>query len=419
MNKFSYHLRNALFHCIVALAFCTMAGCSDDNLVNSQDSKPTPNSQPGPRNFFGELPIDDNFAQVQQSVPLRLPFDHKSHPNFQLEWWYFTFVLEGEHRETGQVQQLGLQYTLFRFNTNSKAKKTSHWSNSQQFMAHASLHSKTQHFFEERFATGSVGNAYVSNAPFQAVIDDWSVKSENATPFPSILQFSINPPLPNKSRSTSAGNSSAKALGTLHLTATQPFIKQGVDGYSKKTSDERLRSYYYSQPFIDAKGEIIIENEVFKVTGKGWYDHEWTSHLVARDAMGWDWFSLHLDNGSKLMAFRMHTLSSDANAAKNSVEMFTTGSFITANGKKVALEANDISITPVEYETIVLSDAEGSIEKQVPTHWQMLVPKANIAVNIRPFKQGQWNASVFPYYEGRIEIEGSHKGSGFLELTGY
>ncbi len=148
MNKFSYHLRNALFHCIVALAFCTMAGCSDDNLVNSQDSKPTPNSQPGPRNFFGELPIDDNFAQVQQSVPLRLPFDHKSHPNFQLEWWYFTFVLEGEHRETGQVQQLGLQYTLFRFNTNSKAKKTSHWSNSQQFMAHASLHSKTQHFFE-------------------------------------------------------------------------------------------------------------------------------------------------------------------------------------------------------------------------------------------------------------------------------
>ncbi|MEQ3652637.1 MAG: lipocalin family protein, partial [Glaciecola sp.] len=30
-----------------------------------------------------------------------------------------------------------------------------------------------------------------------------------------------------------------------------------------------------------------------------------------------------------------------------------------------------------------------------------------------------WNPALFPYYEGAVNISGSHSGEGFLELTGY
>jgi predicted secreted hydrolase len=40
-------------------------------------------------------------------------------------------------------------------------------------------------------------------------------------------------------------------------------------------------------------------------------------------------------------------------------------------------------------------------------------------LNISPFKANQWNESAFPYYEGRVNVSGTHTGKGFLELTGY
>jgi predicted secreted hydrolase len=202
----------------------------------------------------------------------------------------------------------------------------------------------------------------------------------------------------------------------LNLNTSGPFIKQGDNGYSKKTQDERLRSYYYSQPFINAEGTLNIEGNSVKVTGKGWFDHEWTSHLANSEAMGWDWFSLHLDDGSKLMAFRMHAMNENMKNSKSKhSEIFTTASFIAGNGTKETIEQANISITPTAYETI----NEGESPRSVPTAWRIKIPIKDIDVSISPFKENQWNNSLFPYYEGRVEIKGSHSGIGFMELTGY
>jgi Predicted secreted hydrolase len=32
---------------------------------------------------------------------------------------------------------------------------------------------------------------------------------------------------------------------------------------------------------------------------------------------------------------------------------------------------------------------------------------------------GSWLATVFPYWEGPVRVQGSHQGVGYLELTGY
>ena len=280
----------------------------------------------------------------------------------------------------------------------------------------------------------------MNQQPFTTVIDDWVWKAaqakvqtgaESKAMFPSVLkvafgQSSTHHPVKINGKIPATAADSLSELNdtpgvsavkvSLNLDTYGPFIKQGDNGYSKKTQDERLRSYYYSQPFINAEGTLNIEGNSVKVAGKGWFDHEWTSHLANSEAMGWDWFSLHLDDGSKLMAFRMHTMNENMkNSTSKHSEIFTTASYIAENGTKETIDQANVSITPTAYETI----NEGESARSVPTAWRIQIPEKDIDLSIRPFKENQWNNSLFPYYEGRVEIKGSHSGSGFMELTGY
>ena len=434
---------------LVLIAICfTLSACTE----NPKDENETLGTST-PNGFFGNMQSSDAFTPVKRGYTVAIPRDHMSHPDFQLEWWYLTFVLSAE-----DGQEFGLQYTLFRFNTELNAPPSvkvnaensaevnannhiaKNWSNGQQWMGHASLHTAEQHYFEERFASGGVGNAYVNQQPFTTVIDDWAWKAaqaevqtgaESKAMFPSVLKVAfgqssthhpvrINGKIPTTAADSLSELNDAPSVSavkvSLNLDTYGPFIKQGDNGYSKKTQDERLRSYYYSQPFINAKGTLNIEGNSVRVTGKGWFDHEWTSHLANSEAMGWDWFSLHLDDGSKLMAFRMHAMNENMkNSTSKHSEIFTTASYIAKNGTKETIEQANVSITPTAYETI----NEGGSPRSVPTAWRIQIPEKDIDLSIRPFKESQWNNSLFPYYEGRVEIKGSHSGSGFMELTGY
>ena len=434
---------------LVLIAVCfTLSACTE----NPKDENETLGTST-PNGFFGNMQSSDFFTTVQRDYIVELPRDHMSHPDFQLEWWYLTFVLSAE-----DGQEFGLQYTLFRFNTELNAPPSvkvnaensaevnannhiaKNWTNGQQWMGHASLHTAEQHYFEERFASGGVGNAYVNQQPFTTVIDDWAWKAaqaevqtgaESKAMFPSVLKVAfgqssthhpvrINGKIPTTAADSLSELNDAPSVSavkvSLNLDTYGPFIKQGDNGYSKKTQDERLRSYYYSQPFINAKGTLNIEGNSVRVTGKGWFDHEWTSHLANSEAMGWDWFSLHLDDGSKLMAFRMHAMNENMkNSTSKHSEIFTTASYIAKNGTKETIDQANVSITPTAYETI----NEGESPRSVPTAWRIQIPEKDIDLSIRPFKESQWNNSLFPYYEGRVEIKGSHSGSGFMELTGY
>ena len=434
---------------LVLIAICfTLSACTE----NPKDENETLGTST-PNGFFGNMQSSDAFTPVKRGYTVAIPRDHMSHPDFQLEWWYLTFVLSAE-----DGQEFGLQYTLFRFNTELNAPPSvkvnaensaevnannhiaKNWTNGQQWMGHASLHTAEQHYFEERFASGGVGNAYVNQQPFTTVIDDWAWKAaqaevqtgaESKAMFPSVLKVAfgqssthhpvrINGKIPTTAADSLSELNDAPSVSavkvSLNLDTYGPFIKQGDNGYSKKTQDERLRSYYYSQPFINAKGTLNIEGNSVRVTGKGWFDHEWTSHLANSEAMGWDWFSLHLDDGSKLMAFRMHAMNENMkNSTSKHSEIFTTASYIAKNGTKETIEQANVSITPTAYETI----NEGESPRSVPTAWRIQIPEKDIDLFIRPFKESQWNNSLFPYYEGRVEIKGSHSGSGFMELTGY
>ena len=321
---------------------------------------------------------DSEGAAVTKGMALQFPQDHGAHEAYQLEWWYLTFVLEDENNTP-----YAAQFTLFRF---LDSGDPSTWSSAQLYMAHGALHSQDHHAFSERFARGEVGNAGVTMSPFSAFLDDWVWQSQSAELFPSTLTMKLN-------------NTASLSLS---MESNGPLIRHGDSGYSVKSADGRFRSYYYSQPFIRVTGELTLNNKRLTVSGNGWFDHEWTSELANDSALGWDWFSLHLDNGDKVMAFRMHV---------DDQPPHITGTYISKEGKSRTLPASAFTLAPVS--STQLGD------KTLPLHWRMTIPEEGIDILLRPFKTDQLNRGRFTYYEGRIEISGSHSGAGFMELTGY
>jgi len=52
-------------------------------------------------------------------------------------------------------------------------------------------------------------------------------------------------------------------------------------------------------PFMN--GTLHIDGREVQVAGQVWLDREWCSQPLAANQLGWDWFSLHLADGSKVM----------------------------------------------------------------------------------------------------------------------
>ncbi|GGW86794.1 lipocalin-like domain-containing protein [Alteromonas halophila] len=350
----------------------TLIACKEQQ---TQSQRVTPFSQ-----LAASVP---DAAPVVPGNPVVLPADHASHPAFRLEWWYLTATLSDI-----SDRPYGLQFTLFRF-TQPDATDNA-WSDRQRWLAHVSLHTPDTHYFEEKVARGGVGNAGVYTSPFRAFIDHWQWQASPGTQdykmFPSTLSVSATD----------------KVSVSLQMRSTGPAVLHGDNGFSQKSADGRFRSYYYSVPFIDIRGSVEIDNKTLTVQGDGWFDHEWTSQLARGDALGWDWLSLSLDNGQKLMAFNMYVEGEPP---------FTTGTLINADGSSRTLSADEISLTPSGYEQI-----NG---KRLPVTWSVSIASAGIDIRISPFKKKQFNPGVAQYYEGRVEVTGSHRGRGFLELTGY
>ena len=399
---------------------------------------------------------------------ITFPKDHYSHDSFDIEWWYLTANLQD-----GEGNAYGLQWTLFRFrnpnvdtgeqktikdsidgnalNPENKSKATkSNWSNEHLYMAHASVHSASKHWFSEKFARGNVGNAGVDQTPFKLFIDDWQWTSPTAGLLPAKLTFNA------KLISNSAEISETSYLKVqLNLSNTGPYVLQGQRGYSIKSANGEHASHYYSAPFINIDGTFTMsealtppdlnpnrnlneldrqinnsaENVITKniaatnvittkqleksmssitsakqiaVKGNAWFDQEWTSQLFDQATLGWDWLSLHLDNGDKIMAFRMRLQGPPD---------YITGTYIHSDGSTTTLMPSDIELNAIELTAVG--------NKKLPLYWQLKIESKGLEVSIKATKNDQWNPASIAYYEGTVAVSGTHKGKGFLELTGY
>jgi len=321
------------------------------------------------------------FAPVVRGRALIFPADHGAHPEHRIEWWYLTANLKD-----ASGNSYGVQWTLFRQAAMPGAQGEG-WSTQQLWMGHAALTSATTHRFAEKFARGGVGQAGVETKPFSAFIDNWQMKA--LSPDPSALA-----PI----ELTASGKDFAYRL---RLDSDRGVVLQGDAGYSVK-SERGQASYYYSQPYLSVTGTIVLDGKTIEVTGQGWIDREWSSQPLASDQTGWDWFSLHLESGEKVMLFRLrHADGKD----------FYAGNWIGTDGKSEPIAASAIAMTPLGTTQVA--------GRPIPTAWRIAIPSRGLSVESQPLNPQSWMDTRFQYWEGPVTVKGTQNGIGYLEMTGY
>ncbi|MGI1988105.1 lipocalin-like domain-containing protein [Shewanella glacialipiscicola] len=341
------------------------------------------------------------YTPVVPGYKFEFPRDHLTHNGFRQEWWYLTANLTTEKGE-----QLGAQWTQFRVALKSSKppvkdmlpKDQSTWATDQLYLAHSALTSSTTHLANEKWSRRHNEFADVALSPYQIRLDNWRWQSETNALFPATLTVE-NPDFSYQ----------------LKLNSQAPLQYQGDNGYSLKSRDGQVASYYYSQPFIEISGEISRNGKVERVTGQGWLDREWSSQFLTKTQQGWDWFALRLNDGSTLMLFQLRDQSPTEATTNTPISAFYSARRMFADGTGRNINStdnpNDIQMTPLKWQYTVNGD--------YPVSWQVKIPSENINLTITPLNPNSAMPLSTPYWEGPVQLSGSHTGTGYMELTGY
>jgi len=218
-------------------------------------------------------------------VPRRLVFprDHGAHPDYRTEWWYLTGWLD-----VPGGASLGFQVTFFRTRTEVDPANPSAFAAQQLVIAHAAIADPARGslLHDERIARSGFEIVGTSESDTDVRIDRWRLARRANGDYVCALPargFSLE----------------------FTATPTQELLLQGEAGYSRKGPSPAQASYYYSQPQLAVRAQLARDGRTQALTGRGWLDHEWSSTLLARDAAGWDWVGMNLDDGRALTAFQI------------------------------------------------------------------------------------------------------------------
>ena len=362
--------------------------------------------------FLGPRPPRTIQAQVRAAAPpsaegylraefpgiLHFPEDHGPHPEYQTEWWYYT----GNLKE-GDGRRFGYQLTFFRRSTlppQDHLPAGSPWRSNQVYMAHFAVSdvSNRDHQAFERLSRGAVDLAGAQSAPFRVWLEDWQV-------------FEIEPGTYHLQAAVPFGDGQPRIELDLKLKDVKGPVLQGDQGLSRKGLEPGQASYYYSLTRLISSGNLEIGDKRYNVEGSSWMDHEFSTSALTQDQVGWDWFSVQLDNQWDLMVFQIRR-------ADGSIDPFSSGSLIGPDGSVSQFDANAFSIL---VENTWQSPHSGAV---YPSAWQLLAPQAGIQLSIRPYLADQELTLRYAYWEGAVKVNGLFgenpvQGHGYVELTGY
>jgi predicted secreted hydrolase len=349
------------------------------------------------------IPIKLYAEEFKRALPGRtfsFPQDHFSHPEFKTEWWYYSGHLQSDKRPFGY--QLTFFRTGLRGGTKSQGSK---WAIQNLYFAHLALTDESRKRFEyqEKISRGSLGEAGAfsykeDGEPFRVWIEDWSVELKG-----SLIQNHF----------LKAGD---KDFGMeLLLTPEKNPVVHGQNGVSQKAEEEGFASHYYSISRLKAEGKVFLRGKEFPVQGISWMDHEFGSSQLRDDQVGWDWFSLQLDNRTELMFYQIRNQNVKINP-------YSSGTMIFPDGTHLYLPLEAFQIEVLEKWR---SKKSGAV---YPSQWRIRIPHSQIDLLLTPFVKDQElitkESTRVTYWEGSVKIEGKYqgnpiKGLGYVELTGY
>jgi predicted secreted hydrolase len=333
---------------------------------------------------------------------LSFPADHYSHPDFKTEWWYYTGHLDSE-----SGKRYGYQVTFFRFGVRDRQKELKEPPFfTELYMAHFALSDirARKFIFRERVHRGFAGKAGgrgdgekagAATDRYRVWNEDWQVEGDDR-----------NHAIQVNERGTQL---------RLWLKSLKAPALHGQNGHSQKGEGEGRASYYYSLTRMQTEGELTIDGKTEKVRGFTWMDHEFGSNQLSEDQLGWDWFSIQLDNQSEMMLYLMRRRD-------GSVDPYSSGTLVDGQGKTTHLVLKDYRVETLQRWKSPKSGAN------YPMKWRVTVPREGIDLEITPAFADQeliTNRSTrVTYWEGAVGIKGIFKqspvsGRGYVEMTGY
>ena len=302
--------------------------------------------------------------------PLNLPADDAAHGS-GMEWWYYNGILDAANGEryafhvavfvaTGLVKHTAMHAAVTDLQTGKRyASQTRTGGVPAQAIANGF------DFSQGRWRVAAAGPSHT----LRTASDDMAISLDLKDAGPVVAH-------------RTAGS---KTPGLLD------FGKAGI-------------SYYYSRPRIAAKGDLVVGGKTVSVSGPVWFDHQWGEFDAS--ALGWNWFALHLANGSDVMVYQLF----DAEGRK----VMTAGTVSDAKGA-VPLKGEDIELTPGASWTSPVTRIPYVVE------WRLRLPSGFYYVKAfypdGEFDSRQTTANV--YWEGPVRVSGSAEGQGFLEMSGY
>jgi predicted secreted hydrolase len=335
-------------------------------------------------------------AQYRTAVPgyrFEFPRDYFDHPDFQTEWWYYTGNLKSTNGH-----RYGFELTFFRQAISRDPAQASTWDVKDIYLTHLALSDLDgQKFYHtERMNRAGPGIAGVSASSARIWNGNWQVQWEGADQKLQAIDKQFQ----------------------LHLTLhpEKPPVIHGENGVSQKSQGPGHASYYISLTRLAAIGKLELNGETLEVSGLAWMDHEFFTHQLEADQVGWDWLSLQLEDNTELMLFRIRRKD-------GSIDPFSAGTFVDAQGKSTHLRVNDFILTP-----LAENWTSPATHATYPVAWNITIPKLEIDLGAHTTlitQELSGKTALAPtYWEGAITVAG-HRGQmplagvGYLEMSGY
>ena len=333
----------------------------------------------------------------QSAAPGRalvLPRDHASHPEYKLEWWYYTGNLDSADR-----RRFGYQLTFFRVGMDPAPANPSRWAVRDLVMTHLAVTDVSGRRFHmtDRLNRTGPGWAGAATDRYRVWNEDW---------FATIARPGVH------------HLQAAEGAFGLDLEAQEDrrAVLHGDAGYSRKGADAGNASYYYSLTRMPTRGTIVLDSTRIPVAGLSWMDHEFGTSFLEPAQVGWDWLSLQLDDGGDLMVFRLRR-------SDGSVDPRSSGTVVEPDGTTRALSGPAAFVlTPGR--TWQSPASRG----RYPVSWTVQLPASGLDLTVTAALDDQElrteGSTDVTYWEGAVDIAGTRrgrpvKGRGYLEMTGY
>jgi predicted secreted hydrolase len=340
-----------------------------------------------------DAPGEDRWERAKAGYLFRFPADHASHPPYKIEWWYYTGQVAA-----GDGRRFGYQLTFFRVGLVFEPTTSSRWALRDLYMAHLATTDigRSAFHFADRVNRGASWYAGAATDRYRVWNEDWEAW------------------LDGSGRHRLRANDRQIGLD-LTLEPGKPPVVHGENGISQKGARAGNATHYYSLTRMPTSGTITIGGTPVGVEGTSWMDHEFGTSVLEPEQIGWDWFSLQLDDGTDVMLFQLRRRDGSRDA-------HSSGTWVPPSGTPQPIRVSDFALEPRRFWRSPATAGE------YPISWTVRIPERQLTLSLEPLVDHQEldvRASIgVAYWEGTVAASGTSggrpvTGRGYVELTGY